>query len=78
MADVLRCWRHGSVIRSWLIDLMDGIDRKEGGLENVPAFVEDTGEVNWLVDDAMRMQVPVYVIAQVWFISISSFQKRVP
>jgi len=64
VADILTCWRHGSVIRSWLIDLMDEIYRKEGGLENVPAFVEDTGEVNWLVDDAMKMEVPVHVIAQ--------------
>lgn len=64
VADILHCWRHGSVIRSWLIDLMEQIYRKEGGMENVPAYVEDTGEVNWLIDDAMRMEVPVHVIAQ--------------
>ncbi len=64
IASVLRCWRNGSVIRSWLIELMDEAYRKEGNLEQVPDFVEDTGEVNWLIDDAMRMEVPVPVIAQ--------------
>lgn len=62
--DVLRCWRHGSVIRSWLVDLMEKLYREKGGLDDVPGFVEDTGEVNWLVGDAMRMEVPVPVIAQ--------------
>jgi len=64
IAEVLRCWRHGSVIRSWLIDLMEAAYRSEGGLESIPSYVEDTGEVNWLVADALRMEVPVPVIAQ--------------
>ena len=62
--DVLHCWRNGSVIRSWLIDLMEDVYRRQGGLEDVPAFVEDTGEVNWLVNDALHMEVAVPVIAQ--------------
>lgn len=64
IAEVLRCWRHGSVIRSWLIDLMEAAYREEEGLDKIPAYVDDTGEVNWLVDDAMHMEVPVPVIAQ--------------
>ena len=64
VADVLRCWRHGSVIRSWLVDLMEQAYRDEGGLEHVPAHVEDTGEVNWLVADALRLERPTPVIAQ--------------
>ena len=64
VADILRSWRHGSVIRSWLIDLMEAAYRSEGGLDHIPPYVEDTGEVNWLVDDAIRMEVPVPVIAQ--------------
>lgn len=62
--EVLRCWRHGSVIRSWLIDLMEAAYRKEGGLKKIPSYVEDTGEVNWLVSDALKMEVPVPIIAQ--------------
>jgi 6-phosphogluconate dehydrogenase len=60
---VLRCWRNGSVIRSWLIDLMEEAYRTEPGLEGIPGYVEDTGEVNWLVADAMNMEVAVPVIS---------------
>jgi 6-phosphogluconate dehydrogenase len=64
VAGVLGCWRNGSVIRSWLVDLMHHAYVSEGGLDGVPPVVEDTGEVNWLVADALRMEVPVPVIAQ--------------
>ncbi len=64
IAEVLRCWSNGSVIRSWLIELMEKVYREEGGMDAVPGFVEDTGEVNWLVTDALHMEVPVPVIAQ--------------
>jgi 6-phosphogluconate dehydrogenase len=64
VAEILRCWRHGSVIRSWLVDLMEAAYRDNGGLEQIPSYVEDTGEVNWLVDDALRMEVAVPVITQ--------------
>jgi 6-phosphogluconate dehydrogenase len=64
VADVLHCWRHGSVIRSWLIDLMEAQYRERGGLAETPPYVEDTGEVNWLVDDAVHMEVSTPVIAQ--------------
>jgi 6-phosphogluconate dehydrogenase len=60
----LACWQNGSVIRSWLIDLMHDAYVAEGGMANVPPFVEDTGEVNWLVADALRMETPIPVIAQ--------------
>jgi len=64
VAEILRCWRNGSVIRSWLVDLMEMAYRAEGGLERIPAYVEDTGEVNWLVNDALHMEVPIPVISQ--------------
>ncbi len=64
IAEVLRCWRHGSVIRSWLMDLMEAAYGAERGLEKIPPYIEDTGEVNWLIDDAIHMEVPVPVISQ--------------
>lgn len=64
LAAILSCWRHGSVIRSWLVDLMHEAYVAEGGLAHIPPFVEDTGEVNWLVGDALRMEVPIPVITQ--------------
>ncbi|QQL50060.1 phosphogluconate dehydrogenase (NAD(+)-dependent, decarboxylating) [Mucilaginibacter ginkgonis] len=63
ISDILLTWNNGSVIRSWLIELMKKLyDEKQGF--NVPKYVEDTGEVNWLVTDAMHMEVPIPVIAQ--------------
>ncbi|WDF54501.1 phosphogluconate dehydrogenase (NAD(+)-dependent, decarboxylating) [Mucilaginibacter sp. KACC 22063] len=63
ISDILHTWNHGSVIRSWLIELMKQLyDQKQGF--NVPSYVEDTGEVNWLVTDAMNMEVSIPVISQ--------------
>ena len=75
IGEVLACWRHGSVIRSWLIDLMEEQFRRQGGLA-VPPVVDDTGEVNWLVDDAMRLDVPVPVIAQSVMQLVASRDRR--
>ena len=64
MEQILHCWNNGSVIRSWLVELMEQTYKENKGMQDIPAYVEDTGEVNWLVNDAMRMEVPVPVIAQ--------------
>jgi 6-phosphogluconate dehydrogenase len=64
VAKVLECWRHGSVIRSWLIDLLTEAYQQDPGLSQPSGYIEDTGEVNWLVGDAIQMEVPVPVIAQ--------------
>lgn len=64
VADILRVWNHGSVIRSWLIELLEEQYREYGDPRELPAYVEDTGEVNWLIGDAMHMEIPIPVIAQ--------------
>jgi 6-phosphogluconate dehydrogenase len=61
---VLECWRHGSVIRSWLVELLAQAYAVDSNLEKPSAHIEDTGEVSSLVADALRMQVPTPVIAQ--------------
>ena len=61
---ILRCWNNGSVIRSWLVELLGKQYNEQGGLERIPGFVEDTGEVNWLVSDSLKFEVPIPVIAQ--------------
>ena len=76
VADVLRCWRHGSVIRSWLVDLMEAAYRERGGLDGAPPFVEDTGEVNWLVNDALHMETAIPVIAQSVMQLVASRDRR--
>jgi 6-phosphogluconate dehydrogenase len=61
---ILRNWNHGSVIRSWLVELMEQSYSEAGDLRKVPPYIEDTGEVNWLLSDALHLEVPVPVIAQ--------------
>jgi 6-phosphogluconate dehydrogenase len=61
---VLECWRHGSVIRGWLVELLAQAYAADPQMKKPGTYIEDTGEVNWLVADALRMEVPVPVIAQ--------------
>ena len=62
ISEILLTWNNGSVVRSWLIELMKQLyDEKQGF--NVPSYIDDTGEVNWLVNDAMQMEVSIPVIA---------------
>lgn len=63
-SEILQCWNNGSVIRSWLIELMGEMYDARKGFDQVPSYIEDTGEVNWLIEDAMHMEVPIPVIAQ--------------
>lgn len=64
IGEVLDCWRKGSVIRSWLVDLLSEAYAADPRLEKPSSYIEDTGEVNWLISDAVQMEVPTPVIAQ--------------
>jgi 6-phosphogluconate dehydrogenase len=75
MTSILKCWENGSVIRSWLVELMRKQLQEQKGFENVPPYVEDTGEVNWLINDAMHMEVSIPVIAQSVMQLIASREK---
>ncbi|MBV9131384.1 MAG: 6-phosphogluconate dehydrogenase, partial [Chloroflexi bacterium] len=64
---VAEAWRHGSVVRSWLLDLLaDGLD-KDPDLSKLKGYVEDTGEGRWTVDTAIDCAVPTPVIALALF-----------
>ena len=56
-------WNNGSVIESRLVELMRD-QLQEDALEDIPNYVEDTGEVNWLVQEAFKGETPIPVIAQ--------------
>jgi 6-phosphogluconate dehydrogenase len=64
LGGVLKCWQHGSVIRSWLIDLLAEAHATDPTMSRPSSYIEDTGEVNWLVADALRMEAPIPVISQ--------------
>ena len=62
LKNVFHNWAHGSVIRSWLVELMEEGLGELDDLKDVPDYVEDTGEVNWLVQEAIEKEIPVPVI----------------
>src|SRR5919199_2754113 len=63
---IFRNWSNGSVIRGWLVELMEkGLkEQKDKDLSKIQSYVEDTGEVNWLVLDAINKEIPIPVISQ--------------
>jgi 6-phosphogluconate dehydrogenase len=60
---IARMWNHGSVIRSWLLELAADAFAKEGNdLENIRGWVADSGEGRWTVAEAIDHDVPAPVI----------------
>ncbi|HLZ23059.1 MAG TPA: decarboxylating 6-phosphogluconate dehydrogenase [Ktedonobacterales bacterium] len=59
---VTQVWQHGSVVRSWLLDLAELAFQKEGDLASIRGFVEDSGEGRWTVQAAIDEDVPAPVI----------------
>ncbi len=55
-------WNHGSVIRSWLLELCERAFAKDPRLTTIKDYVEDSGEGRWTVQEAMDLDVPAPVI----------------
>jgi 6-phosphogluconate dehydrogenase len=62
LAEIAELWRHGSVVRSWLLDLTAKVVADDPTLENVAPFVADSGEGRWTVAEALELDVPAPVI----------------
>ena len=68
----LQVWRHGSVVRSWLLDLLaDGL-AKDPGLASVSGYAEDSGEGRWTVAEAIANAVPTPAITAALFARFAS------
>ncbi len=63
LAAVTEMWRHGSVVRSWLLDLTAEFLKQEGGLDGVAPFVADSGEGRWTAIEAIEQGVPAPVMS---------------
>lgn len=61
---IAEVWRYGSVIRSWLLDLTASALKRDPKLERIGAYVEDTGEGRWTVQESIELAVPIPVITQ--------------
>jgi len=62
LAQVAEVWRHGSVVRSWLLDLSTEALKRNPSLDGIAPYVEDSGEGRWTVAEAISLDVPAPVI----------------
>jgi 6-phosphogluconate dehydrogenase len=62
VAQISRVWQHGSVVRSWLLDLTADALADDPDLTALQGFVPDSGEGRWTVADAIDLDVPAPVI----------------
>ncbi len=67
-------WNHGSVVRSWLLELAESAFAKDPGLSKVRGYVEDSGEGRWTVFEAINENVPAPAIAASLFARFASRQ----
>ena len=71
--DVARLWNQGSVIRSWLLELLENAFAGDPRLDKIAGYVDDSGEGRWTVEQAIESRVAAPVIAQALF---SRFESR--
>jgi 6-phosphogluconate dehydrogenase len=71
---IARVWMHGSVVRSWLLELTAAALARDPALAEIADYVEDSGEGRWTVFDAIEKDVPAPVITQALFARFRSRQ----
>ncbi len=71
---VTKVWNHGSVVRSWLCELAERAFNRDPELKELKAWVDDSGEGRWTVNEAIAHAVPVPTIAASLFARFSSRQ----
>ena len=74
----LKAWTQGTVVRSWLLDLLVAALEEDPRLGSIDDFVEDSGEGRWTVDEAIDQAVPLPVISAALFARFSSRQVDSP
>jgi 6-phosphogluconate dehydrogenase len=75
---VFDSWRQGTVVRSWLLDLLSEALKDDPGLSQVRGYAEDSGEGRWTVEAAIDNAVPVPAIAASLFARFVSRQEESP
>jgi 6-phosphogluconate dehydrogenase len=71
-------WRHGTVIRSWLLDLLAVALAEDPGFSQIKGWAADSGEGRWTVEEAIRLAVPLPVISSALFARFASRQDDSP
>lgn len=63
LAAVAKVWNHGSVVRSWLMELTENALTKDPGLSSIKGVMHSSGEGKWTLEDALEKQIATPVIA---------------
>jgi len=75
--EIAGIWRYGSVVRSWLLELLYAALEAEGNdLQHIAGYVEDSGEGRWTVFEAINESVPAPVISAALFARFASREEE--
>jgi 6-phosphogluconate dehydrogenase len=77
MSEVSKIWNHGSVIKSWLLELIEIAFKEDSDLDKIQGYVEDSGEARWTVNAAIESGVSVPIISNSLFKRFQSRQEDV-
>ncbi len=73
LGEVAGIWRYGSVVRSWLLELLHAAMVEHGDhLDDIAGYVEDSGEGRWTINEAINENVPVPAISAALFARFAS------
>ena len=78
VTEVFDSWRSGTVIRSWLLDLLVAAIEEDTHLDKIAGYAEDSGEGRWTVEAAIDNAVPMHTIAASLFARFTSRQDESP
>jgi 6-phosphogluconate dehydrogenase len=78
VTEVFRSWREGTVIRSWLLDLLVAALDKKPGLEGIRGYADDSGEGRWTVEAGIEHAVPTPAITAALYARFVSRQDDSP
>ncbi len=75
---VIQAWTNGTVVRSWLQQLLARALKEDPGFTDISGYTEDSGEGRWTVEEAIHHRVPMPVIAASLFARFASRQEDSP
>jgi 6-phosphogluconate dehydrogenase len=78
VAGTFEAWQKGTVVRSWLLELLVKALKEDPQFEDIEGFVEDSGEGRWTVEEALANAVPVPTISASIFARFVSRQEDSP
>jgi len=74
LVQLSRLWNHGSVIRSWLLELAQAAFERDPELAHIKGYVDDSGEGRWTLQEAIDHAVPAPALAMSLFMRFRSRQ----